>query len=572
MYTPLQMYIISQLKNAGLEPELIKGFLSLDIESFQTIKEDITSLRYSRGLGMYMPRMEHIRLVCKTGFLHKATFKGMPFFYTWWYTGRMGYIKDPITLLYIPCSMNKLNIDRLVNLQLKYTTYKYLQLPLDGFEYFEKTLRSTNDIDHAIERIGISDKVYLRNILGPVSQNLCEKHPQSETFIKTYTTSKHIGKRLITLMNRSHEAMVLGYGHPTIEGFILQALHNFYLSKNKQWWEGETYVVVECGANVMIHHHTLADHINTEVLYPDNFEIHPKVFYREILKQMAEKRHKLVISKYGDQKFPLHHLLDKLDKTKWYHLDTPIKMIAEGDQMHHCVGGEGYIEYARDKTGYYFHYDDGTKDGVTVEIIEHNYLDLLVFDGVNKSYNTTPSLETRLQMTRDLVKVQEVDSVDIKEIYESILDCDEMIQVGILDYSLVTEHTSRIKIPFSLMFKEECPPVCDGDLPSNQWVSDVDVSTMYPQIHDVFSTGMDFGRGIVTRLGAGSTQCDLLNANGETLTSLLRQLTSNRSYNKHTHSKYVMSDKPLVHYHNFPDLRQEIDKLDIPFKPSNVQS
>lgn len=159
-------------------------------------------------------------------------------------------------------------------------------------------------------------------------------------------------------------------------GFI----YTLYLMHYKQWVNSETVVNV-LGEDIYIHHHTVFERLdndeyerehyhisNFSLPLPNSIKDHPKDVLKEYIEKLAIEQHEDFKENYGEVVFPkLPHTLAKLDPTKWRHIKTPFELISEGATMHHCVGGEGYIEDATEGN-VFFHYDDGTPKGLTIEL------------------------------------------------------------------------------------------------------------------------------------------------------------------------------------------------------------
>lgn len=151
----------------------------------------------------------------------------------------------------------------------------------------------------------------------------------------------------------------------------------FYLAHYKQWTDGDDVVQVK-DTPIYIHHHTAIEefvdelHQGTPLLQasytPTSLKQHPKEVFAYRIEKAAQERYRSVRDEYKGIIFPkLPDSLEKLDKSKWKHLDTPLSLILEGDAMHHCVGGDGYI-YSAKGGDVFMHYDDGSKHGLTLEL------------------------------------------------------------------------------------------------------------------------------------------------------------------------------------------------------------
>lgn len=164
---------------------------------------------------------------------------------------------------------------------------------------------------------------------------------------------------------------------PRNEDWIL----HLYLLNFKQWRDSGSDIKVG-DHTLYIHHHTVVEEFaQTQYnrttgrypikvdskLFPHAIDQHPKKFFASFMQTIAKKRLATLNTRYGDKNFP------ELPKpflglsSKWKFITKPIELITEGDVMHHCVGGDSYIEEAFDGD-LFFHYDDGTRHGLTVEL------------------------------------------------------------------------------------------------------------------------------------------------------------------------------------------------------------
>lgn len=211
-------------------------------------------------------------------------------------------------------------------------------------------------------------------------------------------------------------------------------LMGFYKERYSQWFDGYTKVNVS-GVSYLIHHHTVVDMWNELLLgdrddefiipiLPDSLNHHPKDYFKDQIQAMAEKQARDLKTKYKGVTFPeLPHTLDRLDKSKWVHLNNPIALVQEGNVMRHCIGGDDYITRAADEGYYYFHYDDGTAHGLSIELPpegcqsnminradtftahkldDPNFIDGFVINQIYGIRNTDPSKETLAKVYTDL--------------------------------------------------------------------------------------------------------------------------------------------------------------------------
>lgn len=158
-----------------------------------------------------------------------------------------------------------------------------------------------------------------------------------------------------------------------------QRLLTLYFNQYRQWSDSETIIDVD-GMPIYIHHHTFIYHLanraqDHNLVKPDNLKVHPKVLYANELRVLAMAAKEQMLEQYGAIKFPeLPEPLKRLDPAKWTHISTPMDLILEGSKMSHCVGGEDYVTAACEGD-VFFHYDDGSKHGLTIELKIENWND-----------------------------------------------------------------------------------------------------------------------------------------------------------------------------------------------------
>lgn len=164
---------------------------------------------------------------------------------------------------------------------------------------------------------------------------------------------------------------------PRNEDWIL----HLYLLSFKQWRDSGSSIKVG-NHSLYIHHHSVIESFaqtqfgktvgrypikEDSNLYPKTLDQHPKEFFAEYMQGMVDKRIADLAGTYGDKDFPELPSPYSGLSDKWKFISSPIELITEGDVMHHCVGGDDYIEEAFDGD-LFFHYDDGTRDGLTIEL------------------------------------------------------------------------------------------------------------------------------------------------------------------------------------------------------------
>lgn len=222
---------------------------------------------------------------------------------------------------------------------------------------------------------------------------------------------------------------------PTHSEWIMR----LYLNRYQQWADDGEIVVVE-GERIYVHHHTvIEEYCNNLALrakfplnqynkrVPTSIKQHPKDFFAKNIQRIAKETKRLNDSEYNGIVFPaLPPSLELLDKSKYIHLNTPVSLVSEGAAMHHCVGGEDYIEKAQEDY-VYFHYDDGSKHGVTIELRNDRltnsrdavygiYFDDGTFGfstgSILSSWNDDPSDETMKQILNDLFYCGQFDFIE----------------------------------------------------------------------------------------------------------------------------------------------------------------
>lgn len=399
------------------------------------------------------------------------------------------FITDPKTYLYFDT-----NDQRFDNLTRKFMVMKSLKLDLSNFKYFDKHIREGLEV--AIERVGISDGVFIRLILPAMRKKLCKKYPAHTEFINKYAQVKYVGDLLMDKIVDCYWSDP----HDNV-GALYQSLLELYQSRNQQWWDSYTVSTVE-DISIKIHHHSLDERITNdwydqkykEGVFPIDLSVHPSITYQSHIERMAIKRHKKITKKYGDVLFNLPETLDKLDKTKWRHLKTPLEMIDEGNDMSHCIGGKRYIKEARQEEGYYFHYDDGTQDGVTVELLSNFNRnvgsDILtyfyVFGEVKKSRNFSVPAKVKYEMATELMTVMKgVDYEDLcMDVYTSLMSTAELQEVNVNIYRYLPTFdriSDRIIIPFVIGFEAQCEGSMYDILKRNVRLqpTDTDIANLY---------------------------------------------------------------------------------------------
>ena len=167
----------------------------------------------------------------------------------------------------------------------------------------------------------------------------------------------------------------------TYDTCIIACVMYGWLHKFKKWNQGDT-IVEHNGITVIVNHHVVLDkymrHL-TNVLckgdidlffsdLPESIDAHPKDFFNAFIRKEGKKQYerKLELTeKPPFDKLPV--ALTNLPNDKWKHINTALDLSSEGDKMRHCIGGDNYLVKATDGD-LIFHYDDESKDGLTIHI------------------------------------------------------------------------------------------------------------------------------------------------------------------------------------------------------------
>lgn len=373
-------------------------------------------------------------------------------------------------------------------------------------------------------------------------------------------------------------------------GFI----YTLYLMHYKQWVNSETVVNV-LGEDIYIHHHTVFERIDSDeyerehyhisnfmLPIPNSIKDHPKDVLKEYIETLAAEQYIDYKENYGKVVFPkLPHTLAKLDPTKWRHIKTPFELINEGASMHHCVGGESYIEDATEGN-VFFHYDDGTAKGLTIELVEAKFMGAwrspcmgihLTEDGVigyrlgqvYGVYNREPSMEAltdineTLFATNDYGEEPEQHARLMRDVTEALYNCysgkrgfNRMVWSHLPGVRSLTPYTEKGRLMKDVMFSlGSFTQTADGttEYPPNVFAeavnrntrtmmmnsmygmhahprvlnTDLDVSSMYHSIHGHVLG--DFADGAVTNKLRGAS----INAPRKSFNSFYETQTDERN-------------------------------------------
>lgn len=317
---------------------------------------------------------------------------------------------------------------------------------MECFTYFEKNLHL--GINEAFTRLGVNERKFSKMVYSDYLPILIDKYPESKDFIEKHLNLKNLGffdiAHTVPIWERTGEGSILTKDD-IINCLRLRLIH-VYGARYIGWVDSGTKVEVE-GESIYVHHHTLFRSLDLPL--PVNMSEHPSIRYKDELYKLAVATKAIIEEGHQGVKFKLPEVLDRLDKSKWKHLDTPTAMINEGKIMNHCVGGESYIRIATFGNYWYFHYDDGSVDGITIEIRVHDrvvsdtYVNMYIFGEVYKSHNDEADVSIREQLMYELYDVQKTTSVDsivdhtnvlFFEVCSSIIEPEERGKLGIVFY------------------------------------------------------------------------------------------------------------------------------------------
>lgn len=300
------------------------------------------------------------------------------------------------------------------NLIILSAIYKYMlmtDLPVESLVYWDirKTLKEN------LGAIGYSCKTLLRALMNQTIKVYGSTGFLSEIMNLSYMSNvidaeklitdlliRKLGNRLIPLNNPASGVNILWdylLVDFEIEGIEFEFdspivwIYQLYLSQYQQWIDDGTFVNIG-SKKIYVHHHTvletLARTLNKAPLpmgdkhsaIPISIKTHPTKAFAKTMKEIARETLTRVTEEFKGIKFPaLPPSLEQLDKTKWRHLDTPFALYQEGKYMHHCIGGDGYIHRGTEDR-VYFHYNDGSRHGFTIELKEDDLDDQYCWGGV----------------------------------------------------------------------------------------------------------------------------------------------------------------------------------------------
>lgn len=251
------------------------------------------------------------------------------------------------------------------------------------------------DINMVMNKIGLSKKYILTKLIEYTTEAVGVVGFLREVLTVKYLSNQWGGFSAHTHTNHSlHDEKLFNWLDFTFKASsddqCLGALLTYkthwmllYLNKYKQWCQGSTDVR-QNGFVIRVHHHTviakyiemltklihLGDKVKIEEILPPSLQTHPRDVMSSYLQEEITLRAARLNQLVKNIHFPeLHTSLLTLNPSRWQHLDNPIKLINEGDRMRHCIGGDGYIRNGSEDA-VYFHYDDGSKHGLTIHL-EH---------------------------------------------------------------------------------------------------------------------------------------------------------------------------------------------------------
>lgn len=157
---------------------------------------------------------------------------------------------------------------------------------------------------------------------------------------------------------------------------LFRPLFAIYLSAYTQWFESGTYVNIE-GTDVYVDHHTVFETLDVyefhlkHPTYPNEipFGIHPKDYFKDYITALATAQ----FNKYRHVKYPKDFKgVLNLEGSPHRQLLTGVDLVQEGRRMHHCVGGENYLDHLVDGDMIFFHLEvAGLKHGATLSMTPH---------------------------------------------------------------------------------------------------------------------------------------------------------------------------------------------------------
>ena len=162
---------------------------------------------------------------------------------------------------------------------------------------------------------------------------------------------------------------------------VLVLLYN-WLYKFTGWIESETEYTEDGHFTIVSHHTVLTDYthffahaLNTcgsiekfLLILPENINVHPADFFKDKIAKLGKEQ--IAILKDPLKLVPFRELppnISGLPSDKWEHMNCASRLITEGNRMSHCVGGGHFINRG-EQGDLFFHYDDGSKYGLTIHL------------------------------------------------------------------------------------------------------------------------------------------------------------------------------------------------------------
>ena len=192
------------------------------------------------------------------------------------------------------------------------------------------------------------------------------------SYLNLFTTLAAPGKSSI---DRSYQ-LLIREAHRNTSVLIYGWLYKFM-----GWVDGES-AYEEDGFQVMVNNHSiiakytynLANRLLSDTpaglagSLPADINVHPKDFFKGYVKMLG-------MAMIADLKDPLKNVpfrelppnISELPSDKWEHMNCASRLITEGNRMSHCVGGEHFIN-GGEQGDLFFHYDDGSKYGLTIHL------------------------------------------------------------------------------------------------------------------------------------------------------------------------------------------------------------
>ncbi len=196
--------------------------------------------------------------------------------------------------------------------------------------------------------------------------------PNGVSYLNLFATLTAPGESFI---NRSYQ-ILLREADTNVAVLIYGWLYKF------MGWVDDESTYEEDGFQVVVNNHTivtkytynLANRLLSDTpaglagSLPADINVHPKDFFKGYVKMLG-------MTMIEDLKDPLNLVpfrelppnISELPSDKWEHMNCASRLITEGNRMSHCVGGEHFIN-GGEQGDLFFHYDDGSKYGLTIHL------------------------------------------------------------------------------------------------------------------------------------------------------------------------------------------------------------